>query len=144
MSSNRTVGRPKGTRNRNVVNARRAIADFVETNIPRFNGWLENVADGIPKRDQNGRPLIDSQGSVVYVVKPDPAQALKLVADICEFHLPKLSRSEATVVAKVEATDPSQMSTPELQRQLMIKLGLGADVIEVEPVEVPEKASQSR
>jgi hypothetical protein len=132
---------PKVTRNRTIVNARRAIAEFVESNAPRFNSWLERVADGIPKRDQDGRPIRDGQGSIVYVVKPDPAQAIKLVGELTEYHLPKLSRSEQSVAMQIEQHgefDPSRLSTEELQRRLLVALGMGADVIEVVPVEATQ------
>jgi len=137
--SNHSVGRPKGSRNRNVVNARRAIADFVESSIPRFNSWLDEIASGIPKRDSQGRPLSDSQGSIVYLVKPDPATAMKLVADICEYHLPKLSRSEQSVVAKVEMgpVDLASLSTEDLKLYILRQAGIDSMTIDVEPVSVP-------
>lgn len=130
--------KPVGTRNRNVVNARRAIADFVESNAPRLNGWLERVADGIPKRDADGKKIVDNQGSVVYVVKPDPATALKLVGDLCEYHLPKLSRSDVAMVAKIEhSTDVSQMNARELEARLLVALGLNeGNIVDVEHVMV--------
>ena len=139
MDSVKQSGRPPGTRNRNVVNARRAIADFVESNIPRFNDWLALVANGIPKRDeQTGRVLVDSQGSIVYVVKPDPAQALKLVADVCEYHLPRLSRADVAVVGKVEHRhlEPDQMNAEQLQRALFEHLCIGQQEPEGEIIDV--------
>ena len=105
--------------------ARKAIADFVEANIPRFNSWLEQIATGIPQCDLDGNVQIDQRGCPIWLVKPDPGTAIKLVADVCEYHLPKLQRSEASVVAKVEQTgpfDPATMTTDELQRFIAAKL----------------------
>jgi hypothetical protein len=85
------------TKNRTVLSARRAITDFVESNAPRLNGWLERVAEGTPKRGQDGKKILDNDGSVVWIVKPDPATAMKLVSDLCEYHLPKLSRAEVDI-----------------------------------------------
>lgn len=132
----KTVEKSNHTRIRSVVNARRAIADFVESNAPRLNTWLERVAEGIPKRGEDGRKLVDNQGSVIYVVKPDPATAMKLVGDLCEYHLPKLSRSEVDLVDR-SALPVEQLSTDELRQRLLIQMGIGAEVVEVMPVEVP-------
>lgn len=119
-------GRPKGSVNRNVVNARRAIADFVESNIPRFNTWLDQVANGIPAKTKAGQPVFDSNGSIVYLVKPDPLSAMKIVADITEYHLPKLSRQDVQITGAVahvsELSDIGQamisMSTADLEKHL--------------------------
>ena len=43
--------------------ARTAIAEFVDSNIPRFNGWLQQVAEGIPQYDGNGEVVKASNGS---------------------------------------------------------------------------------
>ena len=106
--------------------ARRAIAEFVESNIPRFNGWLEQVAGGIPQVDQHGVVQLDPRGVPIWLVKPDPLAALKAVVEVAEYHLPKLSRSEATVVAQVENVRVEDLSTPALQRRLLIALGIDA------------------
>ena len=109
----------------NATLARRAIADFVDANIPRFNSWLGQVADGIPQFDKDGNIQLDARGVPLWLVKPDPATAIKLVADVCEYHLPKLQRSEASVVAKIEHSgefNPESMSTEELQRFIATKL----------------------
>lgn len=141
MKAEKSSNLPRTARSRTIANARRAIAEFVESNVPRFNNWLDQVAEGIPKRDADGRKILDSQGSVVYLVKPDPATAVKLVGDLTEYHLPRLSRSEASVVAKVEQTsgfDPAQMSSLELQQFIVTKLmsfDQHSSVIDVESVD---------
>ena len=63
-------GRPKGSPNKTTVNARAAIADFVEGNVDRLTGWLDSIAEDDPKA------AFDSFMSVV------------------EYHIPKLLRSE--------------------------------------------------
>lgn len=92
------AGRPVGAYSRTTKEARAAISTFVEGNLPKLQGWLSQVAAGLVKVDSNGEPVLDAQDSVVFVIKPDPAQAIKLVADICEYHLPKLSRAEVSSV----------------------------------------------
>ena len=67
---------------------------FVEKNVPRFTGWLDKVANGIPKVDKEGNTLRDNAGSVIYLIKPDPLGALKIVGDLTEYHLPKLVRQD--------------------------------------------------
>ena len=125
MKAEKASNLPRTARGRTIANARRAIADFVETNVPRFNNWLDQVAEGIPKRDADGRKILDAQGSIVYLVKPDPATAMKLVGDLTEYHLPRLTRSDVEVVAKIEQTgpfDPSQMTSEELKRFIAAKM----------------------
>lgn len=89
---------PKMDLRESTRSTRDALAKFVGKNIPRFGKWIEQVADGVPKTDSDGEPIRDDKGSVVYLVRPDPATAIKLVADICEYHLPKLSRAEVSSV----------------------------------------------
>ena len=65
-------GRPKGSIDKAKVNARRAIADFVDDNAERLTGWLDKIAEKDPKA------AFDSFMSVV------------------EYHIPKLSRTDNT------------------------------------------------
>jgi len=65
------MGRPKGTPNRTTVNARRAIADLVDNNVPRMQKWLDEIAK--------------TQG---------PDKAWRCMMDVIEFHIPKLARTE--------------------------------------------------
>ncbi len=66
-------GRVKGVPNKATTNAREAIARFVDDNSGRLQGWLDQISD--------------SQG---------PAAAFKCVADLLEYHVPKLARTELT------------------------------------------------
>ena len=71
-------GNPAGKRpgpNRATKNAREAIAQFVDGNAARLQGWLDQIAAD-PKHG--------------------PAAALRCVTDLLEFHVPKLARTELT------------------------------------------------
>lgn len=69
------MGRPKGSPNKATADAREAIRLFVETNTPRLQGWLDQIASD-PR-----------QG---------PAVAFKCAMDLMEYHIPKLARTELT------------------------------------------------
>ena len=73
-------GRPKGLPNKVTVQAREAIALFVDDNAPRLAQWLDAVANGDPAND----------------VKPNPAKAFELFQSVIEYHVPKLARTEHT------------------------------------------------
>ena len=73
-------GRPKGLPNKLTVQAREAIALFVDNNAPRLAEWLNAVAEGDPVND----------------VKPNPAKAFELFQSVIEYHVPKLARTEHT------------------------------------------------
>ena len=129
----KTVRRPR----QDARLARTAIAEFVDSNIPRFNGWLQQVAEGIPQYDGNGEVVKASNGSTVWVVRPDPATALKITTDICEYHLPKLSRADVAVVAQVEHLHDlpiEQVPSAELRRRLLESLGMN-DLISGQTIE---------
>ena len=62
------------------MEARQAIALFVDNNAHRLTGWLDAVADGDPEND----------------VKPNPVKAFELFQSVVEYHVPKLARTEVT------------------------------------------------
>lgn len=101
-------GRIKGTPNKATVNAREAIASFVDGNAHRLQEWLDRVAGGIqvPVLDDQGQPKLDAQGKKLmsFEVFPDPALAFRMVMDITEYHVPKLQRTDihASLEAKGE------------------------------------------
>ena len=66
-------GSRKGVPNKDTANARQAIASFVDGNADRLQGWLDEIA-----KDQG------------------PAAAFKCFADLLEYHVPKLARTELT------------------------------------------------
>lgn len=80
---NAGIGRVKGVPNKATVNAREAIARLVDGNAARMQEWLDAIA-----RDEG------------------PMAAWRCLADVIEYHVPKLSRSELTAqVNVVETTD---------------------------------------
>jgi hypothetical protein len=78
--TNNPNGRPAGTPNKATIQAREAIALFVDGNAYRLTEWLDQVAHGIPEQD----------------VKPNPAKAFELFQSVVEYHIPKLARTEMT------------------------------------------------
>lgn len=74
-------GRAKGTANKATIEARQAIASFVDANAHRLTEWLDAVAAGDPA---NG-------------VAPDPGKAFALFQSVIEYHVPKLTRTDATL-----------------------------------------------
>lgn len=66
-------GRPKGQPNKSTIQAREAIAMFVEGNVDRLNGWLDAIAAENPK------------------------DAFDRFMSVVEYHIPKLARTEATI-----------------------------------------------
>lgn len=64
-------GRGKGTPNKTTVLAREAIARFVDGNADRLSAWLDEIYE------QDG-----------------PREAFKCFADLLEYHVPKLARTE--------------------------------------------------
>ena len=63
-------GRPKGSPNKVTMQAREAIAMFVEGNVDRLTGWLDRIAED------------------------DPKDAFNAFMSVVEYHVPKLARTE--------------------------------------------------
>ena len=68
-------GRPKGLGNKSTGRAREALARFVDGNAERLEGWLDEIA-----------------------LQDGPMAAFKCFADVLEYHVPKLARTELTGV----------------------------------------------
>jgi hypothetical protein len=66
-------GRPKGAPNKATSAAREAIARFVDGNVERLQGWLDQIAQ-----------------------ESGPKAAWDCVMDVLEYHVPKLQRTELT------------------------------------------------
>ena len=79
-------GRTKGRPNNATLQAREAIARFVDGNAHRLQDWLDDIAGGVPKPDAEGE----------YIVAPQPARAFELFQSVIEYHIPKLARTEHT------------------------------------------------
>ena len=89
-------GRPKGAINKTTVEARKAIATFVEGNAHRLTEWLDAVANGSPEHD----------------AKPNPAKAFELFQSVVEYHIPKLARTEL-------AGDPDKPVIQRIERVIV-------------------------
>ena len=74
----KTGGRAPGTPNKATLEAKQAIASFVDGNAHRLTEWLDQVAIGDPSND----------------IKPNPAKAFELFQSVVEYHIPKLARTE--------------------------------------------------
>ena len=84
-------GRPAGSPNKATVEARQAIASFVDGNAHRLTEWLDRVAEGVKVEVKN------EDGEVIgeeYVVPPNPAKAFDMFQSVVEYHVPKLARME--------------------------------------------------
>ena len=69
---NPNAGRRIGSPNASTLDARRAIADFVEGNVERLNGWLDQIAE------------------------TNPLAAFDRFMSVVEYHVPRLQRQEIT------------------------------------------------
>ena len=88
--SPKTGGRQPGSANKVTLEARQAIALFVDSNAHRLTGWLDQVAEGV-----KGTKMTKAGDAVeVFVVDPDPAKAFDMFQSVVEYHVPKLNRSE--------------------------------------------------
>lgn len=76
----KTGGRKGGTPNKTTLQAREAIAAFVDNNACRLQEWLDRIAD------------------------EDPEKAFSLFQSVIEYHIPKLARSESYSESKNEHT----------------------------------------
>lgn len=90
-------GRLSGTPNKATTDVREAIANVLKQSAPEFQKWINQVADGIPKRviqkiDEKGEPYTE----VEWLRQPDPYKAMDLIAALSEYHIPKLARTEMT------------------------------------------------
>lgn len=75
--SGNPLGRAQNVPNKATARAREAIAAFVEGNTERLNGLLDRIEE------------------------KDPKQAFDCIMAVCEYHLPKLARSESKTDANV-------------------------------------------
>ena len=143
MTKEKPPYEPKWMKYRATSQARRHIAEFITDNSEHLSEWLQRVAYGIPKANAEGEILRDADGSIIYLVKPDPFSAIKAVSDLAEYHLPRLTRQDVAVVGKIEHQhlEPGQMNSEQLQRALLEQFGLGpqpeGEIIDVEVVREP-------
>lgn len=96
-NNNNPNGRPKGVPNKVTQDARTAIANFVEGNVDRLNGWLDGIADGQPLVDREGQPVFTEADTQRWLRPPDPKAAYDAFMSVVEYHIPKLARSETSI-----------------------------------------------
>ena len=84
-------GSRKGIPNKATADSRRAIGMFVDGNVPRMQGWLDQIANGVKALDEDGNETNE------YIIAPNPEKAFMLVQSVIEHHVPKLSRVDNTL-----------------------------------------------
>jgi hypothetical protein len=120
-------GRQVGSVNKVTLTAKLAIAEFVDGNAHRLEGWLDAVAEGTPMLDLDGKQIYDQDGNKVYITRPNPERAFNLFQSVVEYHVPKLARSEISGpgggVIPIAAVDLKGLSDVELDtmQRLMSK-----------------------
>ena len=87
-------GRPKGSPNVKTKAIREAYKEFIENNAPKFEEWLERVAE------------------------TNPAKAIELVSNLSDYVLPKLARTE--IVGDEE--QPLSIDLTQLDDKTLAKL----------------------
>jgi hypothetical protein len=75
--SNNPNGRNKGVPNKVTMEIKEAFKNLIELNTPNMISWMQDIAD------------------------KDPAKALSLCADLAEFVVPKLARTETKVTGEI-------------------------------------------
>jgi hypothetical protein len=90
----KTGGRTAGVPNKATQEARVAIKQLLDANLPFLQAWLTSTAEGIFD-DQSGK----------WIVQPNPAKACEIVNNMVEYAVPKLARTELVG----DATAPQRM-----------------------------------
>lgn len=129
---------PRWMTARSTAQARAAIASFVNEHTDDLSDLLRRVAQGVPKTDSGGNVIRNNDDSIAYEVRPDALGALRVISDLTEFIVPKLSRSEVSATVETSLL-PADMSTEALQLRVLKSLGLTndcGDIIDVEHVAV--------
>lgn len=90
------AGRPKGAGDKSLVDARAALALFVQGNVYRLQTWLDQIANGVREPDKPPTDENPDGEPGEWAVYPNPLKAFEMVHSIIEFHVPKLGRIEHT------------------------------------------------
>jgi hypothetical protein len=106
--SPKSGGRQPGSANKVTLEARHAIALFVDSNAHRLSEWLDQVANGA----KGMKMTKDGKAVEVFIVDPQPAKAFELFQSVVEYHVPKLARTE--ILGTLDVKTASDMTDAEL------------------------------
>ena len=98
-------GRPPGSPNKITQATREAIGLFVNDNVASFQEWLNQVANGVPKRNEKNEVIRNDAGEIVWQIRPDPEKAFYMAQSVIEYHVPKLARTETNVSGNIGLVD---------------------------------------
>ena len=104
----KTGGRQAGTPNKITLEARQAIATFVDGNAHKLQKWLSDVAEG----------------NEAYGIKPNPAKAFELFQSVVEYHIPKLARTEVVGDAENPVIHEHKIKAKEMMDEVMKNIEL--------------------
>jgi hypothetical protein len=150
MTTKRKPGRPAGALAKTTVESRKAIADFINGNIPHLNHWLMQVARGIPATDREGNIIRDKiTDETRWTVKPAPEKSIAAISDLLEYHLPRNQRTEViqsgSATFDIGAMSPQAMMLANMNPEQIASFlrGETAKLIEGETLEpLPEFLQQ--
>lgn len=86
------AGRKKGTPNKTTAEIREAYAMLIEKNLPKFDRWINTIAE------------------------TDPERALKLILELSVYVIPKLASSDLKIEEVNNNVDLSKLSNDELDK----------------------------
>lgn len=120
---------------RDIADARRAIAAFVDGNIAKLDRWLNEVAEGrVLERKEIGEDGVERVVETVVLVEPNPAKAIELVLKASEFYVPKLAHTEVDVTVRTPEQDLADAELLALIDRMRKRVAAASPaVLEVEP-----------
>lgn len=89
-------GKAPGTVNKTTRDIKEAYKQLIENNLDNLTGWLKEIA------------------------KDNPERAIRILADLSEYVIPKLARTESTLNANVNIENTPL--TPEEKQKILDKL----------------------
>lgn len=78
-SSGNIKGKPKGAENKTTKDIKEAYKQLIENNLDNLTKWLNEIA------------------------KDNPEKAIRLLADLSEYVIPKLARTDSNINANISA-----------------------------------------
>lgn len=89
-------GKPKGTLAKTTKDIKEAYRQLIENNLDNLTGWLKEIA------------------------KDNPERAIRILADLSEFVIPKLARTESSINANLNIENTPL--TPEEKQKILDNL----------------------